>query len=178
MFILYPFLFATLYNCVRRLASSLKYPGPTNPCDDMPARIMPHVMSCISYEENADCPPTPPIEEIVIKEPPRNAWKQSAKSMAKELPFRRNITRNGDDGKDVRLFPLEPDMEILADNIEKFRVIKKLEYSMSVSGFHGPSMIPPAVKAMIKSAMDEDPYRINLFSGGLMKEWDEPDFGV
>lgn len=164
MFLLYPLLIASLYAFYKKFPNRCGRGGPLNPIDDMPARIMPHVMTCISYDDETglEVPKAPTPRP----EPNRKSWKQSKTALIQELPFRRKRVLDETMGKDCAHYPdKDEDYTDLLKNIEKYEMLKILQN--------------PYYSLLDKMDMwrrfrdDGEQYTLNIFSGGLMKDWDK-----
>jgi hypothetical protein len=181
MFVLYPFVIAALYtisnkiggpkNIWKHIQGVSKHGGPLNPIDDIPARIMPHVMSCISDSALDNLPMPDPSSN------PSNLLKNVVNTKQddgtqNDLPFRRipkkfqgfdmrNVTTtNTDQDIDLKLKLLKnmKTLELIHDlNGPRLSVLKKLEAINLHDRTHGSP---------------HESYKKHMLSGGLMDDWE------
>lgn len=197
MFVLYPFLFVAFYRLCKKLnpgpvglwkkmreITKNGGDGPIDPNDDMPYRIMPHVVSCISYDIIDPAEPLPESDEELpppLGIPELKTDSNPFTGVVQDLPLRRNLkvpeSHQGCDGRPTVEENINSNLEYvdLLKNMKKIELIEnlkspkisesnKLEMLNLFDRTHGPAHLP---------------YKENIFGAGLMKDWDfEWDEGI
>jgi hypothetical protein len=171
MFILYPFLFVAFYNFCKKynpgpvaLWKKMKEitknggDGPLNPVDDMPYRIMPHVVSCVSCVDTFS-----ESKELSIRK----------KLFAKSTTHQGNDERYPVKEKENTTVPIIPEKETveystMLKNIQRYELLQNLKNSK----------ISESNKLTLLNLFDLThgeahlSYKENIFAAGLMKDWD------
>ena len=145
------------------MRTTSKQGGPLNPIDDMPARIMPHVMSVISSSDDPAPNKTWNLGNLVgTKDLTSTKYIRPFRHIAKEFQGKDMRPDAAADMEDIKLRLLKnmKTLELIHDlksqRVAKLSKLAKLdEYDRT----HGS----------IKRA---DPYKKNIHAGGLMSDWE------
>ena len=179
MFVLYPFLFVAFYRFCKKfnpgpvaLWKKMREitknggDGPLNPNDDMPYRIMPHVISCLSTVDDIDS--IPPEHPIVKKIKPLES--------SIELPIRKKsyskLEYSGKDETKPYVNRLDDEYLNILRNMKKYELLKTLENS-KISEPNKLEMINLFDKTHGETHVE---YKENIRGAGLMKDWDFDPF--
>lgn len=178
MFLLYSAFLVSFYLTYKRMMQNVKpiYGGPTNPLDDMPVRIMPHVLSCVSYDEepgqNEYIPDKLP-ENILLKK--ENVDKTSL--LIKDLSYRRvpkeyqgYDMRFINDTTEIDKQPIwwnQQKMNLYLNlNNPKLSLMNKIHLISVFEKIHGWSASNGNLDA------DKGKYIPNIFGANLLDEWE------